>query len=140
MPSMSKRREANARLYDAALGKFLSPDPYVQAPDFTQNFNRYSYCLNNPLVYVDEDGEFFFAAVLFGAFINSIIQGISGNINNLGDFAKAFGVGVLAGIAGFGVGQLVAGAVGTVGFVGGALTGGSGGFAGGFVGGAVMLG
>ncbi|OJV39041.1 MAG: hypothetical protein BGO33_13795 [Bacteroidia bacterium 43-41] len=58
MPSVSKRREANARLYDTALGRFLSPDPYMQMPDFSQNFNRYSYCLNNPLVYVDEDGEF----------------------------------------------------------------------------------
>ena len=48
----------NARLYDPALGRFLSPDPYVQMPDFTQNFNRYSYALNNPLVYVDESGEF----------------------------------------------------------------------------------
>lgn len=38
----------NARLYDPLLGRFLSPDPYVQAPDFTQNFNRYSYALNNP--------------------------------------------------------------------------------------------
>jgi hypothetical protein len=28
-------------------------------PDFSQNLNRYSYCLNNPLVYVDETGEFF---------------------------------------------------------------------------------
>ena len=33
----------NARLYDPALGRFLSPDPYVQMPDFPQNFNRYSY-------------------------------------------------------------------------------------------------
>ncbi|MDR2423293.1 MAG: RHS repeat-associated core domain-containing protein [Prevotellaceae bacterium] len=47
----------NARLYDPILGRFLSPDPYVQMPDFTQNFNRYSYCLNNPLVYTDESGE-----------------------------------------------------------------------------------
>lgn len=23
-------------------GRFLAPDPYVQAPDFTQSFNRYS--------------------------------------------------------------------------------------------------
>ena len=28
-------------------------------PDFSQNFNRYSYCLNNPLKYVDPDGEWF---------------------------------------------------------------------------------
>ena len=40
-------------------GRFLSPDNYVQAPDFTQNLNRYSYCLNNPLIYVDKDGEWF---------------------------------------------------------------------------------
>ena len=35
----------NGRVYDPALSLFLSPDPYVQAPDFTQNFNRYAYCL-----------------------------------------------------------------------------------------------
>ncbi len=46
----------NARLYDPALGRFLSPDPYVQAPDFTQSFNRYSYCINNPLLYFDLTG------------------------------------------------------------------------------------
>ena len=61
---------ANARLYDPALGRFLSPDPYVQMPDFSQNFNRYSYCLNNPLVYVDEDGEsFILVAAIIGAWI-----------------------------------------------------------------------
>ena len=49
----------NARLYDPALGRFLSPDPYIQLPDFTQNFNRYSYCLNNPLIFADESEEFF---------------------------------------------------------------------------------
>ena len=32
----------NARLYDPLLGRFLAPDPFVQDPDFTQNFNRYS--------------------------------------------------------------------------------------------------
>lgn len=53
----------NARLYDPALGRFLSPDPLVQMPDFTQNFNRYSYCMNNPLIYRDENGEFILAAI-----------------------------------------------------------------------------
>ncbi len=48
----------NARLYDPAIGRFLSPDPYVQMPENSQNFNRYSYCLNNPLKYTDENGEF----------------------------------------------------------------------------------
>lgn len=49
----------NGRLYDPALGRFLSPDNYVQMPDFSQSFNRYSYCLNNPLKYTDPSGEFF---------------------------------------------------------------------------------
>ena len=48
----------NARLYDPALGRFLMPDPLIQNPASTQNFNRYSYCLNNPLKYTDESGEF----------------------------------------------------------------------------------
>ena len=47
----------NARLYDPLLARFLAPDPFVQDPDFTQNFNRYSYALNNPLKYSDESGE-----------------------------------------------------------------------------------
>jgi hypothetical protein len=45
-------------MYDAAICRFLSPDPFVQMPDYTQNFNRYSYCFNNPLKYTDPDGEF----------------------------------------------------------------------------------
>ena len=47
----------NARLYDPAVGRFLSPDPYVQMTDFSQNYNRFSYAMNNPLVYIDPDGE-----------------------------------------------------------------------------------
>jgi RHS repeat-associated protein len=47
----------NARLYDPVLGRFLSPDPYVQDPYNLQNFNRYAYGLNNPLMYIDPDGE-----------------------------------------------------------------------------------
>ena len=46
----------NARLYDPVIGRMLSPDPYVQNPYFSQNYNRYSYCLNNPLKYTDPTG------------------------------------------------------------------------------------
>ena len=41
---------ANARLYDPVIGRFFSPDPFVQTPDFTQSYNRYSYCMNNPVI------------------------------------------------------------------------------------------
>ena len=53
--------ESNARLYDPVLGRFLSPDPNVQEPYMPQNFNRFSYAMNNPLCYVDENGESFIA-------------------------------------------------------------------------------
>ena len=46
----------NGRLYDPLTAQFLSPDNYVQDPTFTQNYNRYIYCLNNPLKYVDPSG------------------------------------------------------------------------------------
>ena len=49
----------NARLYSPYAGRFLAPDNYVQAPENTQSFNRYGYCLNNPLKYVDPSGELF---------------------------------------------------------------------------------
>ena len=54
----------NARLYDPVLGRFFSPDPQVQDPFSTQGFNRYSYCGNNPVMCVDEDGESVLAIVL----------------------------------------------------------------------------
>ncbi|GHV44482.1 hypothetical protein FACS1894180_5880 [Bacteroidia bacterium] len=47
----------NARLYEPAVGRFLSPDPYIQDATNTQNYNRYTYCLNNPLKYTDPSGE-----------------------------------------------------------------------------------
>ena len=49
----------NARLYNPLLGRFINPDPYIQELDNSQNFNRYSYCLNNPLKYNDPSGKFF---------------------------------------------------------------------------------
>lgn len=47
----------NGRLYDPVLGRFLSPDNYVQSPYNSQNYNRYTYCLNNPLKYNDPTGQ-----------------------------------------------------------------------------------
>ena len=52
--------DMNARLYDPMLGRFLSPDPHIQSPDCPQNYNRYSYCLNNPLRYTDPTGETYY--------------------------------------------------------------------------------
>ncbi len=47
------------RLYDPGTGRFLSADPFVQEPNNLQNYNRYTYVLNNPLSYVDPSGYIF---------------------------------------------------------------------------------
>jgi RHS repeat-associated protein len=39
------------QVYDPEIGRFLSPDPFVQFPASTQGFNRYAYVGNNPLSY-----------------------------------------------------------------------------------------
>ncbi len=46
-----------ARYYDPAIGRFISPDTIVPDPASPQSFNRYSYCLNNPLKYTDQSGQ-----------------------------------------------------------------------------------
>ena len=90
----------NARLYDPMLGRFLSCDNYVQMPDNTQNFNRYSYCLNNPLKYNDPSGEFIpqlIGFALAGGLMNCAINK---------DFNwKYFLVGAVAGAVSAGVAQ-----------------------------------
>ena len=47
----------NGRVYDPQIARFLSPDPQLQAPGYWLNYNRYGYCLNNPLIYTDPSGE-----------------------------------------------------------------------------------
>ncbi len=46
----------NGRVQDAITGRFLSPDPTIPDPGFTQSFNRYSYVNDNPLSFVDPSG------------------------------------------------------------------------------------
>ncbi len=43
----------NGRVQDPKLGRFISPDPLVQAPYYSQSLNRYSYVWNNPASLVD---------------------------------------------------------------------------------------
>jgi len=51
----------NGRIYDPLTGRMMAPDNYVQS-SLSQNLNRYPYCLNNPLIYTDPDGDFILLA------------------------------------------------------------------------------
>ncbi|NLA48482.1 MAG: RHS repeat-associated core domain-containing protein, partial [Bacteroidales bacterium] len=151
----------NGRVYDPLTGQFLNVDNNLQSPDFTQNFNRYAYCLNNPLVYTDPDGEWiftilasFFCPALLPVAIAADIGGIVNvgthinSINNFGQFAGYYGIGAAAGAAGAGVGlgigsalaggSFLGGVIGTstkvaTGFFSGLASGAAGGFTGGFI-------
>lgn len=46
----------NGRVYDPLTAKFLSGDPVIQDPTNGQNYNRYSYVLNNPTNKTDPTG------------------------------------------------------------------------------------
>jgi hypothetical protein len=94
----------NGRVYDPLTGQFLNVDNNVQSPDFTQNFNRYAYCLNNPLIYTDPSGELaWFVPIIIGAAIfgtaNLTAHAIRGDVNCFGDGLKYFGQGALSGAA-----------------------------------------
>ena len=67
--------DMNGRMYDPILGRFISVDPYIQDPYNPQNFNRYAYCLNNPVKYTDPSGEIgVLAACLIAAGIDMAID------------------------------------------------------------------
>ena len=67
----------NGRLYDPLLRRFLNADENIQDLHNTQNYNKYGYVFNNPLMYNDPSGEFFFAALapILGDIIAGIITG-----------------------------------------------------------------
>src|SRR4029453_574868 len=44
------------RIYDPRTTRFLTPDPFVQSPAFSQSLNRYSYVYKNPYNFTDPTG------------------------------------------------------------------------------------
>lgn len=98
----------NGRLYDPVLGRFFSPDPVVQFPGSPQGYNRYSYCLNNPLKYTDPGGQMLSPAILFGIF--NLANSMMSAAFNGDNIWKAGAVSILSSAASFGVGQIFGGA------------------------------
>lgn len=48
----------NGRIFDPNIARFLQADPFIQDPNNLQNFDRFAYCFNNPLVCTDPSGYF----------------------------------------------------------------------------------
>ena len=71
----------NGRVYDPLVGRFLSPDPFVQDISNSQNFNRYCYCLNNPVKYTDPTGEFFWIPIVIGAVMGGVMGAVQTDMN-----------------------------------------------------------
>jgi RHS repeat-associated protein len=53
----------NGRMYDPMMSSFLSVDRYVQDPTSALGFNRYAYCMYNPLRFVDPTGWYMGAPI-----------------------------------------------------------------------------
>jgi RHS repeat-associated protein len=64
----------NGRALDGFIGRMLSPDPYIQDPGNTQDFNRYAYARNNPLTLTDPSG--FDACIFINAPTYHSISGV----------------------------------------------------------------
>jgi RHS repeat-associated protein len=47
----------NARYYDPTIGRFISADTIIPDINNPQSYNRYSYCINNPIKYLDPNGH-----------------------------------------------------------------------------------
>ena len=87
----------NGRAYDPMQSMMMSPDTQIQSPDFSQNYNRYIYCFNNPLSYTDPSGEsveWLFFGLLSGT-VNVILNWDS--IDGWGEGLLAFGSGFVQG-------------------------------------------
>lgn len=107
----------NGRLYDPLLRRFLNADENIQDTENSQNYNKYGYVLNNPLMFNDPSGEFIQigigAAILIGAIIGGTgyTLGVfisTGSLRqwNVFDFSKSVIIGGISGAVTSGIGTL----------------------------------
>ena len=121
-----------ARFYNPVLGRWFNMDPQLQLA------NPYIYCGNNPVLYVDPDGQFFFASLRIGGFMNCFMN--AENIHNFWQGLGHFLVGAGVGAATSAAGQWASNATLAVGIIPGATIGGLTGAATGAAGGFLMNG
>ncbi len=97
----------------------MNADENIQDMFNTQNYNKYGYVLNNPLMYNDLNGEIFFLIPLVGYFWSAVIVGavigaasylvssaIMGQAITLKGFLKSTLWGGISGAVTFGIGSI----------------------------------
>jgi RHS repeat-associated protein len=87
----------NGRIYDPMIGRFMQPDPIISEPYNSQNFNRYAYVLNNPLMYTDPSGYSTWTEIrrpVAAIVVAVVAQWAAGEL--IAAYADAFGEGALA--------------------------------------------
>lgn len=93
----------DGRMYDPVVGRFISADPFIQSPDFTQSLNRYAYCINNPLSLIDPSGYSWFSKN-WKSLVASVV-GVAVSVVTAGS-GSGIGVAIIAGAAGGAAGAL----------------------------------
>jgi RHS repeat-associated protein len=104
----------NGRIFDPMIGRFLQGDPLIQAADNLQNFDRYAYCMNNPLTCTDPSGHSWLSRSWHKLWRNSsfrlvasiavaIALGPAGGANYLFSVESIMGQAAIAGFASGGV-------------------------------------
>ena len=83
----------NGRVYDWRLARFVSPDPLIQVPQDSQQWDSYGYSRDNPLRFSDPSG--------YGLF-DSIAAPFKAVGNAVGSVARAIGNGISSAVQGIG--------------------------------------
>ena len=90
-----------ARYYDPTIGRFISRDSFAGKQGDPLSLNRYTYCHNSPVIYIDAEGNLaFLAAVGIGAGVGALISGAAKVIDNVRhdkDWNDGLGTAVLSG-------------------------------------------
>jgi len=109
-----------ARYYDPELGRFTQADTMVPSAAIPQTLNRYAYCGNNPLKYVDPTGhDFGLTELIITVVVCAAIGGATAAATG-GDIGKGILFGAIGGLCGGG-GAVIGAAAGATSAVGATL-------------------
>ena len=83
-----------SRYYDPQTGRFINMDSVEYAdPETINGLNLYAYCGNNPVMYIDPNGQFAISSFLIGVGVSALIGAVAGGVAN-----AALGQDIVSGI------------------------------------------